>query len=395
MDKKSRNILIIFGVALLTIIVIELVRPKPINWSSSYTSRDKIPLGSYILYEELKNWNSDKELQLVPKNPYEFLKDSTYKANAAYVLINSDINLDKQSYAKLVQFVREGNDVFLSGTYFGNIIKDSLHIETQISYQLTEEEIVPSFFSSKSQKNPISTFKKGIYKSVFKNFDTTKTKALGYYKTENDLMDEINFIKVQEGKGNFYFNTLPEAFSNYYMLKNQGNYAAHVLSYLGKRTTIYWDDYLKDGRRVVNSPMRFVLNQPALQWAYYISIFSLLIFVIFRGKREQRIIPVVKPLENTSIEFTKTIANLYFQHKDYGNIINKKITYFLERIRRKYYLNTNELNTAFTQSLATKTGHSLEETKELIEYIAILKDRTLFNEKDLVELNKKIEAYTL
>ncbi|WP_025740110.1 DUF4350 domain-containing protein [Aquimarina pacifica] len=395
MDKKSRNILIIFGVALLGIIITELVRPKPINWNSSYTSTDKIPFGSYILYEELKDWNDNKKVQLVSKNPYEFLKDSSYATNSAYLLINSEIDLDKQSYTQLIQFVREGNDVFLAGTYFGNIIKDSLKIETEMSYKLTEEEITPAFFSSSSYRDSIPKYKKGIYKTIFRSFDTTKTKALGYYKNEEEKISQVNFIKVKEGEGHIYFNTLPEAFSNYYMLKNQGTYTANVLSYINDRTTLYWDDYLKDGRRVVNSPMRFVLNQPALQWAYYICLLSLLVFVIFRGKREQRIIPVIKPLENTSIEFTKTISNLYFQHKDYGNIINKKITYFLEKVRRQYYINTNELNAKFIDTLAIKSGHSLEETKKLIEFIVILKGRTMHNEKDLIELNKKIEAFTL
>jgi len=141
--------------------------------------------------------------------------------------------------------------------------------------------------------------------------------------------------------------------------------------------------------------MRFVFNQAPLTWAYYLLLGGLLIFVIFRGKREQRVIEVIEPLENTSIEFTKTIGDLYFQHKDYGNIIAKKITYFLETVRTHYYLNTETLDTTFVKRLALKSGNNEEQTQELIQLIQHLKGKALHTEADLIALNKKIEAFRL
>ena len=116
---------------------------------------------------------------------------------------------------------------------------------------------------------------------------------------------------------------------------------------------------------------------------------------IIKGKREQRIIKVIEPLENSSIEFTKTIGDLYFQHKDFGNIIAKKITYFLEQLRSKYYLNTNDLNSEFIEKLALKSGNSLEKTKKLIALINHLKGKTLHTEKDIIALNKQIEDFKI
>ncbi len=389
--------MILFGIALLAIIVTELVRPKPINWNASYTSTDRIPFGSYILFEELKETKDDNNIHLITQNPYDFLSSSELQNNSSYIFINSNIGLDKRSYEKLIAFVRNGNSVFMAAQNFGTIISDSLHVETEIDYQIMEEEISPTFFSSYIKEDSLSKFKKKIYKTVFKNFDTLKTTALGYYKNDQnqDAVDEINFIKVREGKGNFYFNTLPQAFSNYYMLNGNENYASICLSFLNQSETIYWDDYLKDGRKIIDSPMRFVLNQVPLRWAYYLLVIGILIFVIFTGKREQRIIPIIKPLENTSVEFTKTIGDLYFQHKDYSDIISKKITYLLEKIRSTYYINTNSLDKKFIDRLAVKTNHSIDETAIFIGYINDLKSKAFHTEGDLVELNKKIEEFTL
>ena len=141
--------------------------------------------------------------------------------------------------------------------------------------------------------------------------------------------------------------------------------------------------------------MRYIFNQKPLRWAYYVLIVGLILFVIFRAKREQRIIEVVKPLENTSIEFTRTIGQMYFQHKDFGNIIAKKINYFLEIVRSKFYLDTNELSETFTEKLALKSGNNLERTKKLIRTINHQKSKAFHSEADLLELNKLLEDFRL
>ena len=152
---------------------------------------------------------------------------------------------------------------------------------------------------------------------------------------------------------------------------------------------------MKSGRKIVTSPMRFVLNQEPLTWAYYVLICGLLIFVLFKGKREQRIVEVIEPLENTSVEFTKTIADLYFQHKDYSDIIAKKIKYFSETLRAKYFLNTNDITEDLIKKLALKSGNTLEDTQKLMHLVKNLKAKTVHSEADLLALNKQIEEFRL
>ena len=53
LDRQSKNILIAFGIILFIIIVTEVARPLPLSWRSSFTAVDKIPFGSYVLFEEL------------------------------------------------------------------------------------------------------------------------------------------------------------------------------------------------------------------------------------------------------------------------------------------------------------------------------------------------------
>lgn len=394
LDKRSKKVLWIFGIALLGIVITELVRPKPIDWRASYIATDKIPFGGFVLFEETASLFKNTEIEKIENDPYIFLTDSTYAENSAYVFINDEISFDERQADEILKYVENGNTVFISSRSIGYILRDSLKINSTSNYTILEEELHPKFFSPSLKQDSISAYKKGVFKASFVEIDTLKTTALGYYDSEKSNLEELNYIKVSFGKGQFLLHSLPEAFSNYYLLQGNEQYAANVLSYIDA-DKIYWDEYLKSGRKVVTSPMRFILDQAPLTWAYYVLLAGLLIFVLFKGKREQRIVEVIKPSENTSVEFTKTIGDLYFQHKDYSNIIAKKITYFLESFRSKYFLNTNDITEDFIKKLALKSGNTLENTQKLIHLIKHLKEKSVHSEADLLELNKQIEAFRL
>ena len=394
LDKRSKRVLWIFGIALLGIVITELVRPKPIDWRASYTDVDKIPFGGFVLFEEVSSLFKNAEIEKIDKDPYVFLTDSTYAQNSAYVFINDEVFFDNRQVDEILKYVENGNTVFVSSRSVSYILRDSLHIDSSANYNILEEELHPKFFSPSLKQDSLPAFKKGVFKAYFVEIDTLKTTALGYYDSKNPKLEELNYVKVNYGKGKFLLHNLPEAFSNYYLLKDNEQYAANVLSYIDT-DKIYWDEYLKSGRKVVTSPMRFILDQAPLTWAYYVLIGGLLIFVLFKGKRQQRIVEVMEPLENTSVEFTKTIGDLYFQHKDFSNIIAKKITYFLETLRSKYFLTTNDFTEDFIKKLALKSGNTFEKTQKLMHLIKHLKEKSVHSEADLLELNKQIEAFRL
>ena len=400
MDKRSKIILLIFAVVLVSIIVTEVVRPKPINWRPSYTSESKIPYGGYVLYNELPSLFPKNKIKKVEESVYDFMvkRDSTVKSN--YLLINNNIQLDKQETNKLLDYVTSGNNVFIAASSLSYFLKDTLNIEMASEYSLVEDTVTVSL-TNKKFRNKKFEFIRGASKTHFSSVDTTNTTILGnvkYYKDNTvsvgnkETITEANFIKTNFGEGSFYIHTSPEAYSNYYLLKDNKDYIANTFSYLDN-SLLYWDDYKKSGRVVIDSPMRFVLNQTALKWVYYLTMVGLLLFVIFRAKREQRIIPVIKPLENSSVEFARTVGTLYHQNKDYTNLINKKLNYFLAELRNRYFVDTSNLNEKSIHQLAAKSGKPIEEVKKLIEYILYLKNKSVHNEQDTIELSKKITAF--
>ncbi len=400
MDKRSKVILIIFAIVLVSIIVTEITRPKPINWRPSYTSESKIPFGCYVLYNELSTLFPKNKLEKVEKSVYDFMVQRDSSKNSNYLLINNNIQLDKQETNKLLDYVSKGNNAFIAATSISYFLSDTLNIGMNSEYSLKEDTVSVSLTHRKFIHKKFE-FSRGASKTYFSSVDTSNTTILGRLKfvkesaivgTNKETITAPNFIKTNFGEGSFFIHTTPEAYSNYYLLKGNKDYIANTFSYLDNKT-LYWDDYKKSGRVVIDSPMRFVLNQTALKWAYYLTMVGLLLFVIFKAKREQRIIPVIKPLENSSVEFARTVGTLYHQNKDYTNLIQKKLNYFLAELRNRYYVDTSALNEKTIHQLAAKSGKPIEEVKKLIEYILYLKNKSAHSEQDTIELTKKITAF--
>ena len=376
-------------------IAIEFSKPKPINWTRTFNETHTIPYGTFVMYNELPNIFPKSKVQDVTVSPYEYFddyyswEDSTYLTAGNYMLIDDYAEVDDVSAQELLDFASHGNTIFMSSNYLPQKFLDTLGIELENDFDFTGEAqfslVNPSF------KNDSITIDRGLSNIYFSKLDSTKTTVLGYQKFNET--ERINFIKVNHVFGNVYLHLQPMAFTNFSLLKKDNKkYAAAILSYLPDGN-IFYDSRNKKRTELGNSPLRFILSQPALKWAWILGLVSLIIFIFFNAKRKQRIVKIIKPLENSTIAFIKTIGNLYYETKDHNNLIDKKITYFLESIRRKYYLDTQLLDEKFVKNLALKSGKDQRKTQKTINLIVHLKAKQVCNEDDLKNLNKTIEDF--
>ena len=395
MNKTVKIYLALLVLTIIGISAIELSKPKPINWSKTYNETHKIPYGTFILFDQLKTLFPVSEVKNIRVTPYEYFddfynwEDSTYMTSGTYMFINNFADLDEVSAQELLDFAAHGNDVFLSTNYPSQKILDTLKINIKNNYSFKGKA---SFsLANPTFKKDSITIKEGLENYFFSKLDSVNTTVLGYQKF--DSIQHINYVKVIHGSGNFYLHLQPLAFTNYHLLKNDNQkYAAAVLSYLNDET-IHFDSKNKVGENLGDSPLRFILSTPPLRWAWYLGLLTLICFIIFNAKRKQRIVKVIKPVENTTIAFTKTIGNLYYETKDHNTIIDKKITYFLEYLRREFYLDTQLLDDKFVKNLSLKSNTKQETVKRLINLILQLKAKHHCEEADLLKLNKAIEAF--
>lgn len=177
--------------------------------------------------------------------------------------------------------------------------------------------------------------------------------------------------------------------TNYYFLKSKNKYLENVLSYLPDRQTVW---FVETDMPLSMSPMRFILNNPPLRYAWYLLLLGLLIFVLFNAKRKQRIVPVIEPLKNTSLDFIRSIGNLYLLEGDFHEMMAKKAQYFLNRIRMDLLIDTQHLDEQFIIKLHLKTGKNIELIKEAVALVKKGQDPyASVMKEDLIKMNQLLD----
>ena len=390
MPKPNKYLLVLLA-TVTAYVLVEYYRPKPLDWRPSYENDNKIPFGTQALFELLPDVMLQSAIQTVRLPIYNFLAETKPQSRSNYVFVCQEFSADRNDLKPLLNYVQRGNNVFISAydlpDSLGRVLgfKADVKDPTKADSTLRQNFVNPSLYKATGYN---------FFHDDGRNFLTIKKPEYITVLGRN-ARREPTFIRIQYGKGQFFIHNLPLAFTNYYVLDTKtSDYAFKALSYLPALPT-YWDEYQKQGRfdEEQQSIFRYIRSQPALNWAYYLVAFGLLFYVIFAGKRTQRIIPVVEPPKNTSLDFVKTVGRMYFQQGDHDNLARKKIQYFLADLRERYGLNTTNLDKEFTETLARKSGASLAETSELVRLLRDAQKSISLSEFDLLMLNKAMENF--
>ncbi|WP_234736461.1 DUF4350 domain-containing protein [Tellurirhabdus bombi] len=387
--KINRYLLIL----LLTVVaygLFEYYRPKPIDWRATYVNKDKIPFGTRVLYELLPEFLNDQPVEVSRLPVFNQLTETKLPARSNYFFVCERIKLSTFDQTKLLQYVAKGNNTFLSAYYFPDSLAKTLGFKADLrAPSLRDTTLGVNFVNPSLRRKSPYHFR---YDDGRNFLEPTSNRVTVLAR---NARNEPVFLKIPYGKGVFYIHNLPLAFTNYYLLDpNSEDFASKSLAYLPKWPT-YWDEYQKRGRFDENeqTPLRYVLSQEPLRWAYYLTLASLLLYAIFAGKRTQRIIPIVEKPKNTSLEFVQTVGGLYFQRGDHTNLAQKKVQYFFAFLREHYLLNPSYPDEEFKETLSQKSGVSPADIRDLFRVIAFAQQQTTVSEHDLLVLNEKIEAF--
>ncbi|WP_299390106.1 DUF4350 domain-containing protein [uncultured Gelidibacter sp.] len=399
MNKNVITIVVIIIAIISIAITIDYNSNRTVDWTESFNEKSNKPYGVSVLYKELPKLFKDQKIKTIYYTPYNYFYANSedgygdHIAEGNYLLIGNSDYLDDADIEELLIFAGQGNTLFMSDYTFPKMLLDTLQLT--VDDIKNKDSISKLSFSDAALRSKNVDIDKSDSTAYFSKIDNENLTALGYI---NDNPDVINFLKVPFEEGNIYLHLEPKIFTNYNILKdNRYRYTEGALSYLPD-ATIYFDSYTKYlnsqyGDAEKKSQLSWFLEQPSFKWAWYLTIILTLLFMVFNAKRRQRIIPIVKPLENTTVGFVKTISNLYYETEDHKNLIEKKITYFLEKIRSDYNLDTTTLNDEFITKLSQKSGKKKESVQKTITFINWLRTKNEFFEENLLKLNKYIEEF--
>lgn len=383
MNRTFKLYLIIFGIVLVIIAVLELNKTTVLNWSKTYSIGSKHPFGLHIFNAEADKLFGGK-LQRIEASAYDHFSADSTALSQNLLFINrweSDEGIEK-----ILQRVEKGDYAFFISEDIPYFLADSM----EFSVLKDRWETDNTLRLKESRYSGVSVYIDKIAGGYsVPKIDTVTTRILGSSLDKSDK-ETANFIEVKYGKGKFLIHTEPMVLTNFYLLNDDDyRYVEGMFSYLPDRKTIWFTD---SEEYVNESPLRFILSQPALRYAWYIFLLALPLFVLFHAKRRQRIVPVIEPLKNSSAEFVKTIGNLYLQEGDSKDMARKKATYFLNKIRTELMVDSHELNEEFVRRLRLKTGAKEEIIKEAIPLIhKAVHDQAPVQKEELVRLNQLLD----
>lgn len=355
---KNKYYILLSGIAVVLIalyFLVGILNSAPYQWRHTLYCDDDNPYGTKYLFETLKQ--SRDSLDFV------VLKDSVsgelnvLDQESVYLFIGHNYYFDSCGADQLRAFVENGNEVFFSvqqpffsGSSFydvfdifgepKNLCIDS-YVDTSINHKFCNDTSSLSYWFYYVRNGE---FGEGVW-YYFEECDPDSEPGFDstfFVSTFND--GYCNMLKFQFGKGAVYFFTNPIMLSNHYLAEKEGlDFAnATLAQFNGKK--IYWDEASKypppeiEESDIVlpESILKYVFSQPGLKWAWYVLISGVLLFVIFRSKREQQIIPLMPENKNNSAEFVKSIALLYFYSGDHSKIVAEMMHQFLLFVKMKY-----------------------------------------------------------
>jgi hypothetical protein len=365
----------------------------------TFTYNDNRPFGTSVAYKMFKNAYPDSYVNIV-KDEITKKYDLTNDKGSLYFNISKNYLAADYISDVLLNFVKDGNTAFISAAYFDSTFFAKLYCtQNTVGYQ-------PSFFNYLEITKTAMAEGLSIYEDTFSYFYKPFLNSFPELNSDYaryigvNAKGDANMFVFYYGKGKFILHNEPRALSNYFLLtKNNYLYMQSILKMFPQEPTrIYWDNFYPRLNYISSTNDEgglwdSIKNSTALLFSFFTILGLFLFYLLFNSKRKQRIVPVKKQNENTSIAFAQALAGLYLTKKENKDIVEKMITYFKEHIRTKYFFNTNINDPEYASNLSRKSGVPFDITSELTNKILQSNASIKIADQELLNLNAIIEKF--
>lgn len=415
---KSNRLFVAVIIALMAVILLfEMNAPTRFRWNdTSQSHKSKQPFGCYVM---------DSVLRASLPQGYEVLGNGIkkyigkkYKGGKHTFLFTNNydkfINLFDVDFLKLIE---DGNNVVLA--YDNNNYYDEVqHVSEELGFYFEPiDQSYMSHFNKETLSDPslydtIQWHSDGRFTDatyiVNTAFCDNEVKLSGAYTIIATLKRAKEPYYYQEnrmatiagsryfGKGKVVIVSMPMIFSNYGILNDAIRpFVLRLLSDCGSKPIVRYDPTCinqdvdaVDNDQDQESPLRYLLANRPLRWAFYLALATLVAFVVFSARRRQRVIPVIKPPVNHMMDFVKRIGGIYYKRHDNVDLLNKKYVTFSNDLRTKAMIdidNNDQIDDELL-ALSNRTGIPLNELQQHISDVKNAIQATSITDKRLQQL---------
>jgi len=364
---------------------------KKLNRRITLWRKDDIPYGTRLAYEGLPYLFPDVEVSVNKKSPVDLSSNSG--ANKAYIIVAANLDPKPSEVTALLNFVGEGNHIFISTHHVADTLLHALGLRAAWGNNQGEEpdSLRLKLYDPNTETYRSFSYPGDSYDSWFTSLDTQYATIMG--KDERGRPDFVKF--TYKGGGSLYLQLAPLAFSNFFLLhkSNRAYYEKAISNIPSKVSEVIWDDYYRYSHNEDFSAFQYILSNRSLRWAFWLMLVLFALIYLFDSKRRQRMIPLISPLRNTSVDFVRTIGRLYFQRRDNRNLAMKMVAHFQDQVRTRYHMASPTMDGEFIDRLSYRTGYPKEELSRLVGYMQMLPSKAYVPDEELLDFHRQLDAF--
>ncbi len=273
---------------------IECRLPKKFVWNPTFSHYDKQPFGCAV-FDSLLSSSLPKGYSLSRKTFYELEQEDT-TLRRGILVVTDNLHLTDVDVEAMLKMAGRGDRIMLAGSSFSRILKDTLGFECSYSYfspsalkkyataLLSKDSFVLGGGFGGFIRSRLSVSYPQLCQSYF-FADPISSKVLAEKTVTGEAAHPVA-MSVSWGKGEVILASTPLLFTNYGVLDGKNAaYLFRILSQMGGFPIVRTEGYMKETAQVQMSPFRYFLSQPPLRWALYLSMVSILLFMIFTARR--------------------------------------------------------------------------------------------------------------
>ncbi|THH39295.1 DUF4350 domain-containing protein [Neolewinella litorea] len=398
--------------------VLTLCGCPPTNWYESYRTDGKNPYDLYVLHELLAARDAGASIL------YDTLDlrglDSVRGTN--YLFVGHQPHYASPAVTTLLDYVERGNTAILATGevpeelarhLFGAGCYDDFAVG-EARFPSERADSVVAFLYPAGDSFPLVNVRYWAPAAV--PLRTISEKLLcdpGYDVQVLGTLDTlgVNFVRLGWGQGNFYLFSTPRYLTNWYVLDSTAVlYPAAVLSVLDTGR-VYWDEYhrryLQDpvaatdqpaergytgGRNLLsgNRTLLYIQEHRELTLAWYLLLVGAVLFVVFRGKRRQRIIPLLPARRNTSRRLIETLSRLGHRQGNHTALARRELVSLRFHLNHRRGVRWREGETP-PEDLSIRLGLPQESVDRALTEIRMVEGGGKLREADLLRFYRAIE----
>jgi hypothetical protein len=360
------------------------------QWKTEYRvhSSDPRDIG---FFQSLLEAHIDDSITII--TDWNDLKKVKNYQTATYFFIGEQFGLESSKYHALKTMTEKGANVFLSFDFVtANIYQEHFFPG---AYYWDYNNYMYAWVGDTTLAFP-SVYEEDTLYTDWYTFDENAIKDTSYHAYSFALNHPIAFYETHLA-GKMHFHSVPQLFQNYQVLTTNGySHARMIVDQIPKDQPIIW---LEVGRIQKNansktsgsdsdsegagndkedtSLIQFIMKSKGFREAFILTLLLLLLYVLFRGKRKEAVIPGVEEPRNMSLAFVETLSSIYLSRKSPIGILQVLRKNFYIAVSRHFYidLNKKEEIALSIQRLSEKTAVDKEAITALVQGLDPLKNQ--------------------